>query len=94
MLLYNFPLMNGLGLSPKLISRLASEFPNVAGLKDTVKMPSHTLDMLRADNPEFSALVGFEDQVLPNLLAGGDGAISGLANVAPELFVGLVRAFR
>lgn len=97
MLLYNFPLMTGLDLSPKLVSRLASELPNVSGLKDAVKEHSHTLDVLgevKPENPEFSVLVGFEDQILPNLLAGGDGAISGLANVAPELLVGLVRAFR
>lgn len=97
MLVYNFPLMTGLNLSPRLVARLASEVPNVTGIKDTVTEPSHTLDVLgevKAANPEFSVLVGFEDQILPNLLAGGDGAISGLANVAPELFVGLVRAFR
>lgn len=38
-------------------------------------------------------LAGFEDQILPALLAGADGSICGLANVAPELFVNLVRAF-
>lgn len=97
MLVYNFPMMTGLDLSPKLVSRLASEVPNAAGLKDTVTEHSHTLDVLgevKSEHPEFSVLVGFEEQILPNLLAGGDGAISGLANVAPELFVGLVRAFR
>lgn len=97
MLVYNFPLLTGLDLSPKLVSRLASEVPNIAGLKDTVTEHAHTLDVLgevKPENPEFSVLVGFEEQILPNLLAGGDGAISGLANVAPELFVGLVRAFR
>lgn len=97
MLVYNFPLLTGLDLSPKLVERLASDLPNVAGLKDTVTEHVHTLDVLgevKAAHPEFSVLVGFEEQILPNLLAGGDGAISGLANVAPELFVGLVRAFR
>jgi len=97
MLVYNFPLMTGLDLSPKLLSRLASETPNVAGIKDTVTEHAHTLDVLgevKSAHPDFSVLVGFEDQILPNLLAGGDGAISGLANVAPELFVGLVRDFR
>ena len=97
MLVYNFPLLTGLDLSPRLVSRLASEVPNIAGLKDTVTEHTHTLDVLgevKSANPDFSVLVGFEEQILPNLLAGGDGAISGLANVAPELFVGLVRAFR
>lgn len=97
LLVYNFPMLTGVDLSPKLIARLASELPNVAGLKDTVTEHAHTLEVLgeiKPAHPEFSVLVGFEEQILPNLLAGGDGAISGLANVAPELFVGLVRAFR
>ena len=36
-------------------------------------------------------LVGFEDQILPALLAGADDAIRGLSNIAPKLFNGLVR---
>lgn len=97
MLVYNFPLMTGVGLSARMISRLSTDIPNVEGLKDTVTEHSHTLDVLwtiKPSNPDFSVLVGFEEQILPNLLAGGDGAISGLANVAPALFVGLVRSFR
>ena len=96
-MVYNFPLLTGIDLSAKLVARLASETENIAGIKDTVTEHSHTLEVLgevKPAHPDFSVLVGFEEQILPNLIAGGDGAISGLANVAPELFVGLVRAFR
>ena len=37
-------------------------------------------------------LSGWEDLILPSLLAGADGSICAFANVAPELFVGLVRS--
>ena len=47
----------------------------------------------KGSRPDFTVLVGFEDQILPALLAGADGAICGLSNIAPELFVSLVRAF-
>jgi 2-dehydro-3-deoxy-D-pentonate aldolase len=96
MLLYNFPMLTGLDLSPGLIARVAAEYPNVSGLKDTVTEYSHTVSVLREVKPvrdDFSVLAGFEDQILPSLLAGADGAISGLSNVAPELFVNLIRAF-
>lgn len=56
----------------------------------------HTVNALREakeSRPDFTVLVGFEDQILPALLAGADGAVCGLSNIAPELFVGLVRAF-
>jgi len=44
--------------------------------------------------PDFSVLSGWEDLILPSLLAGADGSICAFANVAPELFVDLVRSAR
>ncbi len=95
-LVYNFPMLTGIDLSPALVGRLAAECPNLVGIKDTVKEYMHTVSVLREakePRPDFTVLVGFEDQILPALLAGADGAICGLSNITPELFVGLVRAF-
>jgi 4-hydroxy-tetrahydrodipicolinate synthase len=94
-LLYNFPMLTGIDLSPGLIARIAGEYPNVAGLKDTVTEYSHIVNVLqevKPVRPDFVVLAGFEDQILPGLLAGSDGAISGLSNIAPELFVDLVKS--
>ncbi|MDP8952662.1 MAG: 4-hydroxy-tetrahydrodipicolinate synthase [Actinomycetota bacterium] len=94
-MIYNFPMLTGLDLSPRLVARIARECPSVVGLKDTVTESSHSVGVLRelkGVRPDFSVLAGFEDQILPTMLAGGAGSICGLANVAPELFVGLVRA--
>lgn len=96
-LIYNFPMLTGLDLSPGLVARVASECPNVTGLKDTVTEYSHTVRVLREVKPvrpDFVVLAGFEDQILPGILAGGDGSICGLANVAPELFVSLIKSAR
>jgi dihydrodipicolinate synthase/N-acetylneuraminate lyase len=93
-LIYNLPMLTGVDLSPFLVARVAGECPNVVGLKDTVTEYSHTVNVLREvklKRPDFSVLAGFEDLILPSILAGGDGSICGLANVAPELFVGMVR---
>jgi 2-dehydro-3-deoxy-D-pentonate aldolase len=95
-LVYNFPMLTGIDLSPALVGRLAAECSSIVGIKDTVKEYMHTVNVLREakePRPDFTVLVGFEDQILPALLAGADGAICGLSNIAPELFVGLVRAF-
>jgi 2-dehydro-3-deoxy-D-pentonate aldolase len=92
---YNLPMLTGIDLTPSLISRLADEFPNVTGLKDTVTEYFHTVSVLRevkGVRPDFSVLSGWEDLILPSLLAGADGSICAFANVAPELFVGLVEA--
>jgi 4-hydroxy-tetrahydrodipicolinate synthase len=96
-MIYNLPVLTGVELSPSFVARVASECSNVTGLKDTVTEYSHIWNVLREVKPvkpEFSVLAGFEDLILPSMLAGGDGSICGLANVAPDLFVSLVRAAR
>jgi 4-hydroxy-tetrahydrodipicolinate synthase len=92
---YNLPMLTGIDLSPSLIGRLAGEYPNVIGLKDTVTEYFHTVAVLREIKPirpDFAVLSGWEDLILPSLLAGADGSICAFANVAPELFVSLVEA--
>jgi dihydrodipicolinate synthase/N-acetylneuraminate lyase len=67
----------------------------VSGLKDTVTEYFHTVGVLREVRrvgSEFSVLSGWEDLILPSLLAGADGSICAFANVVPELFVELVRS--
>ena len=93
--IYNLPMLTGIDLSPSLIGRIAAECPNVSGLKDTVTEYFHTVGALREVKrvrPDFSVLSGWEDLILPSLLAGADGSICAFANVAPELFVNLVRS--
>ncbi len=95
--IYNLPMLTGIDLSPSLIGRIAAECPNVSGLKDTVTEYFHTVGALREVKrvrPDFSVLSGWEDLILPSLLAGADGSICAFANVAPELFVNLVRSAR
>ena len=94
---YNLPMLTGIDLSPALIARLAEECPNVVGLKDTVTEYNHVVGVLqevKPVRPDFSVLCGWEDLILPSLLAGADGSICAFANVAPELFVNLVEAAR
>ena len=61
---------------------MVTEYNHVVGVLQEVK-PAR---------PDFSVLCGWEDLILPSLLAGADGSICAFANVAPELFVGLVEA--
>src|SRR5215208_6290712 len=76
-----------------LVARIAAEYPNVAGIKDTTAQYTHTVEVLqevKPVRPDFTVLAGFEPLILPSMLAGADGSICAFANVAPELFVGLV----
>lgn len=96
-LLYNFPDRTTVDLSPELVLRLAKAFPNIVGIKDTVDNISHTrklIRMVKGQLPEFVVFSGYDEYLIPNLMAGGNGIISGLTNLAPQLFVELLEAFR
>jgi Dihydrodipicolinate synthase/N-acetylneuraminate lyase len=94
---YNFPARTGCDLTPELVATLAAEFPDFAGIKDTVDCQSHTRNLIQATaqvREDFAVLCGYDEYFIPNLLVGGAGVISGLNNVMPELFVQAREAWR
>ena len=96
-LIYNFPARTGCDVDAALVAKLAARFPRFKGIKDTVDSASHTRAIVRAVSkvrPDFSVLCGFDEYFIPNLMNGGDGVLSGLNNVAPELFTRAKEAFR
>lgn len=95
-MLYNFPDRTTSDLSPDLVTGLATEFTNIVAIKDTVDNISHTRKLIQAvkqQRPEFTILSGFDEYLLPNLMAGGDGVLCGLTNVVPEVFSELFKAY-
>lgn len=96
-LLYDIPLFVGARLSAQLVRRVAQELPQVVGIKLTVADFASVSAVLSAVKPvrsDFSVTVGFEDLALSAVLAGGDGAISGMANFLAPTLVELVAAAR
>lgn len=96
-LLYNFPARTGADLSPDLVAQLATEYPTIVGIKDTVDTISHTRKVVaavRGVRPDFAVLSGFDEYYVPNRIAGGNGVLCGLTNVEPEIFVKLHRAWQ
>ncbi|MBT1175984.1 dihydrodipicolinate synthase family protein [Bifidobacterium callimiconis] len=95
-ILYNFPPRTGSDLTPELVAELASEYPTIIGIKDTVDTISHTRKVIRAVRevkPNFSVFSGFDEYYLVNRVSGGSGVICGLTNVEPETFAKLHKAY-
>lgn len=95
-ILYNFPARTGSDLTPELVAELAAAHPNICGIKDTVDTISHTRKVIaavRAVNPAFSVLSGFDEYYLVNRVSGGNGVLCGLTNVEPELFARMHAAY-
>jgi 4-hydroxy-tetrahydrodipicolinate synthase len=96
-ILYNFPPRTGSDLSPELVSELASTYPNIVGIKDTVDTISHTRKVIaavRKVNPRFSVFSGFDEYYLVNRVSGGNGVLCGMTNVEPETFVAMHEAYQ
>lgn len=95
-MLYNFPALTGQDLSSDLVCRLASDCPNIVGIKDTVDCMSHIRRMIqdvKAIRPDFMIFCGYDEYLVDTLLAGGDGAIPATSNFAPEVTCGIYQAY-
>jgi 4-hydroxy-tetrahydrodipicolinate synthase len=85
---YNSPmLMDGVGLTPDLLTRLMKQFPQFIGVKEA----SHNWDTYlslgmvgRSIRPDFGMFVGVE-WFIPSLTLGGVACMSILGGVAPKL---------
>ena len=87
--LYNVPARTGVDLLPETVARLHS-LSNIVAIKEA----SGELDrvqQLRDLGVDFPILTGKDELLVPFLQAGGDGVISVLANVLPEVVVRLCR---
>jgi len=93
---YTIPSRTGNDLSPGAVQVLAGE--GLAGLKDSTKSFERHLEYLEiaravADSDNFAVFMGSDAMVLDALQAGAAGSVSALANLRPDLFSSLKRAF-
>lgn len=90
--LYNLPAFTGNSLSTALVMRLAREYDNCAGLKDS----SGDLQTMFAANHlrdgQFNTCIGPDMLIMAGLCMGLDAAVSGHSNIFPELVVGIHEA--
>lgn len=96
-LIYNYPDNTGYDVTPSILKRLAERHPNIVGVKDTVESATHTqaiINALKPEHPAFRVYTGYDNNFVPTVLAGGDGAIAAMANMMPETCAGWTRAMR
>jgi 4-hydroxy-tetrahydrodipicolinate synthase len=89
-ILYNIPQLSGVTIDLGVLARLRSAFGEViGGVKDSSGNWDYTERLTRA-NSDLAILVGNEGHLAAAVRLGASGAISGLANFAPELVGRLV----
>lgn len=91
--LYNMPGLTKVIIGEDVI-RASLSWENCLGLKDSSGDLVYFKRALRlaAENPDYRILIGPEELLAESLLSGGDGGVSGGANLFPELYVGVFDA--
>lgn len=85
--LYNIPLFAS-PIDLATITRLASEFPRIVGIKDSsgdVAFMMRMIAAIRPVRPDFSFLTGWDVVLTPMMITGCDGGTNASSNVVPEL---------
>jgi dihydrodipicolinate synthase/N-acetylneuraminate lyase len=87
-LLYNYPAVTGVNLTPETVGRLA-EHPNIAGIKETGTDTAQFAAYVDAAPPPFAVIAGSAPVFYPWLCVGATGGVLALACVAPDACVRL-----
>ncbi len=94
-ILYHIPSVTAVPISVELVARLSKAFPGVVmGVKDSSCDWNNTQALLKNFSKTHTILVGDERDLAHAVREGGQGCISGLANIAPDLMQPLVRQGR
>ena len=92
---YNMPGMTKIDMQPRLLARIA-ELPGIAGCKDSSGNFANFAELaaeLRG-RKDFSLFMGPDALLGKALGAGACGGVNSGADLAPQFFVGLYRAYR
>ncbi len=92
LLLYNFPGVTTLALSPNLIAEL-SRHDNIVGIKDSSGNVAALTETMRGVADDFQVLTGSASTFLAALALGARGGILAVANVAARPYRQLFDAF-
>lgn len=93
--LYDMPSHTKIRIEVETAVKL-SKHPNIIGIKDSSGIIENFQALCEAfkQQPEFKILVGPEEFLAETLKMGGDGGVTGGANLYPKLYVALYEAFQ
>ncbi|AZO93304.1 4-hydroxy-tetrahydrodipicolinate synthase [Halocella sp. SP3-1] len=86
--LYNLPGRSGSELLPDTVIEL-SKIINIVGIKNSMSDMIRLNNFINKTDDNFDVLQGCDPLILPAMVCGAKGAVSGISNVFPELFVKL-----
>jgi len=91
--IYNIPHRTTVNITPDIALKIVAAAPRVQGIKDSSGDFMEVLEYIEKFPRNFTILNGADAYVLPALIMGAAGAISGYSNAFPELYVSLYDLF-
>ena len=94
--IYNMPALTKVTIEADTLRR-AMDNPRIIGLKDSsgdLDYFKNAAELIRRHRPDWPLLIGPEEKLLATLQLGGNGGVSGGANLFPKLYVQVVEAYR
>lgn len=94
--IYNIPPRTGNKVAPETVGKLAKNFPNIVGVKDSSGDFLNMQQYFEATRfrDDFSVLSGNDALIFDNLVNGGAGAIAGCSNIYPKTICSIVELYR
>lgn len=91
--MYNMPARTGVNIAPDTVAKL-SRVDGIVGIKDSSGNFDNMLQYIeKTDSAAFHVLSGNDSLILWNLLAGGAGGITAVANIYPHVMVSIYQNF-
>ncbi|MBW3519310.1 4-hydroxy-tetrahydrodipicolinate synthase [Flavobacterium sp. NKUCC04_CG] len=90
-ILYNVPGRTASNMLPSTVIRLASEFPNIIGIKEAAGDLVQAMQLIQHKPANFLVISGDDMIALPMVLAGGSGVISVIGQGFATEFSELIR---
>lgn len=91
LIIYNIAGRTGVNIQTSTLKRLLN-YPSIVGVKEAsgnILQMMDVIEMRDHERPDFKVLSGDDNLTLPLMAAGGDGVISVISNLVPELVVKL-----
>jgi 4-hydroxy-tetrahydrodipicolinate synthase len=92
LMIYNIPSRTGSNMLPETIARLA-DHPNICGVKEATGNLEQVSELCALVEGRVNVLSGDDGLTLPILSVGGEGVVSVVANLFPELLAELVDVY-
>lgn len=92
-IIYSNPKRTHVSFSEAIIERLA-QIDNIVAVKDSSGQPALITEYIHSTPDSFSILTGHDPLILFSLMHGARGAVSAIANIFPNLVVGIYEDFR